>query len=70
MNDRITSTPQVYHGQACIQVTRIPVYQILRMLACGDSFEVLLQAYPSITHEDILACLDYASSLSEGQDSK
>lgn len=69
MNSRITIDPQVCHGQACIQGTRIPVYQILRMLACGDSVEDLLQAYPSITREDILACLDYAASLSEGQDS-
>ena len=57
MNNRIAINPQVCHGQACIQGTRIPVYQILRMLACGDSVEDLLQEYPSITREDILACL-------------
>ena len=70
MNRRITIDPQVCHGQACIQGTRIPVYQILRMLACGDSVEDLLQEYPFITREDILACIDYAASLSEGQDPK
>ena len=70
MNSRITVNPQVCHGQACIQGTRVPVYQILRMLACDDSFEDLLREYPSITREDILACIDYAASLAEGQDSK
>ena len=67
MNSRITINPQVCHGQACIQGTRIPVYQILRMLACGDSVEDLLQEYPSITREDILACFDYVASLAEEQ---
>ena len=67
MNSRISISPQVCHGQTCIQGTRIPVYQILRMLACGDSVEDLLQEYPSITREDILACFDYVASLAEEQ---
>jgi uncharacterized protein (DUF433 family) len=37
------------------------------MFAHGDSVEKLLQAYPSITAEDIMACLDYAASLAEEQ---
>ena len=57
-NDRITINPHVCHGQPCVQGTRIPVYLILRMLACGDSVEDLLQEYPSGTREDILACFD------------
>ena len=67
MNNRFTINPQVCHGQACIQGTRIPVHQILRMLACGDSVEDLLQGYPSITREDILSCFDYVASLAEEQ---
>jgi uncharacterized protein (DUF433 family) len=43
----------------------MPVHQIVRMFAHGDSIETLLGAYPSITREDILACLDYAASLAE-----
>ena len=35
MDNRITIDPQVYHGQACIKGTRLPVHQILRMLANG-----------------------------------
>ena len=67
MNGRITIDPQVCHGQACIKGTRIPVYQILGMLAHGDTIEELLTEYPSVTQEDILACLDYAASLAEEQ---
>ncbi len=67
MDNRITIDPQVYHGQACIKGTRLPVHQILRMLANGDTVEDLLQEYPSLTWEDILACFDYAASLAEEQ---
>jgi uncharacterized protein (DUF433 family) len=67
MHDRISVDPKVCHGQACIKGTRIPVAQVLGMLANGDTIETLLKAYPSTTREDILACLDYASSLAEEQ---
>jgi uncharacterized protein (DUF433 family) len=67
MDNRITINPKVCHGQACIKGTRIPVHQILRMLANGDTIEDLLQEYPSVTRDDILACFDYAASLAEEQ---
>jgi uncharacterized protein (DUF433 family) len=67
MNERITIDPDVCHGQACVKGTRIPVHQIVHMLANGDSIEDLLREYPSLTREDILACLDYAASLAEEQ---
>ncbi len=67
MYDRISIDPRIYHGQACIKGTRIPVYQIVGMLANGDSIEDLLQEYPNVTREDILACLDYAAALAEEQ---
>jgi uncharacterized protein (DUF433 family) len=67
MNKRISINPQICHGQACITGTRIPVYQIIAMLANGDTIEDLLAEYPSITRADILACLDYAAALAEEQ---
>jgi uncharacterized protein (DUF433 family) len=67
VNDRISISATVCHGQACIRGTRIPVHQIVRMFAHGDSVETLLGAYPSITREDITACLEYAASLAEEQ---
>lgn len=59
MNSRISISPEICHGQACISGTLIPVYQLLRMLACGDSIEDLLREYPPVTREDILACFDF-----------
>jgi uncharacterized protein (DUF433 family) len=35
------------------------------MLANGDTIEDLLDAYPSIKREDVLACLEYAAVLAE-----
>ncbi len=67
MNDRISVDPQVCHGQACIKGTRIPVHQIVKMLANGDTIEDLLGAYPTVTRADILACLEYAGALAEEQ---
>jgi uncharacterized protein (DUF433 family) len=67
MNERITIDPDICHGQACVKGTRIPVHQIVHMLANGDSIEELMEEYPSLTREDILACLDYAASLAEEQ---
>lgn len=65
--DRISVDPQICHGQACIKGTRIPVHQILGMLAGGDTVEDLLTEYPSLSREDIMAALAYAASLAEEQ---
>jgi len=67
MLERISINPKICHGQACIKGTRIPVYQIVSMLANGDSIDDLLEAYPTIEREDVLACLEYAASLAEEQ---
>jgi uncharacterized protein (DUF433 family) len=65
MNSRIAIDPNICHGQACVKGTRIPVHQVVRMLANGDSIDDLLKNYPSLQREDVLACLDYAGSLAE-----
>ncbi len=67
MNGRISIDPKICHGQACIKGTRIPVHQIIRMLANGDKIEELLEDYPTLKAEDIYACLNYAASLAEEQ---
>ncbi|GAG24807.1 unnamed protein product [marine sediment metagenome] len=67
MYEHISINPKICHGQACIKGTRIPVHQIVRMLANGDTIDELLKEYPSIKREGILACLDYAATLAEEQ---
>ena len=63
MLERISIDPKICHGQACIKGTRIPVYQILHMLANGDTVDELLKEYLSLKREDILACIDYAGPM-------
>jgi uncharacterized protein (DUF433 family) len=67
MNEHISVDSKICHGQACIKGTRIPVHQIIRMLASGDKIEELLEEYPSLKIEDVYACLDYAAALAEEQ---
>jgi uncharacterized protein (DUF433 family) len=61
--DRITLDPQVLAGKPVIRGTRIAVEFILELLASGESEAEILANYPGLTHEDILACLSYASYL-------
>jgi len=67
MIEHISVDSKICHGQACIKGTRIPVHQIIRMLASGDKIEELLEEYPSLKIEDVYACLDYAAALAEEQ---
>ena len=67
MYERISVDPKICHGQACIKGTRIPVHQIVNMLANGDAIDDILKAFPSIEQADILACLEYAATLTEEQ---
>lgn len=67
MYERISIDPKICHGQACVKGTRIPVHQVVHMLAAGDSIDAVLNEYPSLKRPDVLACLDYAASLAEEQ---
>lgn len=60
--ERIVSDPQTLHGKVRVQGTRIPVSLVLDNLAAGLSHQEILGSYPSLTEEDIRACLAYAAS--------
>jgi uncharacterized protein (DUF433 family) len=59
--DRITVDPDVCHGKACIEGTRIMVSVVLDNLASGAQEEEVLKSYPPLTHEDIQAAVAYAA---------
>ncbi len=61
--ERISIDPKVCHGKPCIKGTRIMVWIIVSCLANGDSIEDILEAYPSLTREDIHAALAYAAEM-------
>ncbi|BDY13497.1 DUF433 domain-containing protein [Hydrogenimonas cancrithermarum] len=58
---RITIDPEKRGGKPCIRNLRITVYDILDMLASGMSFEEIMEDFPKLSREDILAALRYAA---------
>ncbi|BAY25672.1 hypothetical protein NIES2100_54780 [Calothrix sp. NIES-2100] len=59
--DIITIEPGKRGGKACIRGMRITVYDVLSYLASGMTYEEVLNDFPYLTQEDILACLSYAA---------
>ena len=55
----ITFNPEKRLGKPCIRNLRITVYDILGYLASGMTYEQILDDFPDLTNEDILACFAY-----------
>ena len=66
--DRISVEPDICHGKACIQGTRIMVTVILDNLAEGLSMEEIVAEYPPLTIEDIRAAIAYAALLAKEEE--
>jgi len=58
---RIISDPKILFGKPVIAGTRISVELILEEVGTGQSFEDLLEAYPHLTRDGILAAVRYAA---------
>ena len=63
LSNLIVIDPEIVGGKPVIRGTRLAVEFILAMLAAGQSESDLVENYPGLTREDILACLSYASYL-------
>ncbi len=61
--ERITVNPAIFGGKPIVRGRRLAVEHVLGMLATGDSVETLLEGYPWLEREDVLACLAYARRL-------
>lgn len=57
---RIEVNPDIFDGKPIIRGRRLAVEHVLGMLAAGDSVDTLLEGYPWLEREDVLACLAYA----------
>jgi uncharacterized protein (DUF433 family) len=60
--DRITKTPGVCGGDACIRGHRIPVWVLVGYRLLGKSDANLLRAYPSLSPADLEAAWEYAAA--------
>ena len=59
--DIITIEPGKRGGKPCIRGMRITVYDVLESLASGMTHDEILEDFPYLTEEDVLACLSYAA---------
>ena len=62
--ERISINPKICFGKPCIKGTRIWVSLLLDMLAAGMSEQEVLESYPHLTHEDIMAAIAYGAEVS------
>lgn len=60
-HDRIVTDPAILVGKPIIKGTRISVELVLGWLANGWTMEQILEAYPHIAREDVLAVLAFAA---------
>ena len=67
MNDllhRISVDPMICAGKPCIRGTRIWVSLLLDFLASGSPMEEILEEYPQLKREDLLAAIAYGAEMS------
>jgi uncharacterized protein (DUF433 family) len=61
--DRITVDPKVLVGKPVVRGTRLAVEFIIDLLAQDWTEQQILSSYPGLTHDDLSACLKYASEI-------
>ncbi len=62
--NRISINPNICFGKPCIRGHRIWVSLILDFMASGMTMPEVLEEYPQLKPEDILACLAYGAEMS------
>jgi uncharacterized protein (DUF433 family) len=60
-HERIVSDPEIMMGKPTIKGTRITVELVLEKLGHGMTMDEMLQAYPHLTKEQVLAALQFAA---------
>ena len=60
---RITVRPDVFGGKPIIRNMRISVELILSLMSQGETVEKLLDDYPELEPDDIMACIAYAHTV-------
>ena len=61
--DRIVSNPDILVGKPSVKGTRLSVELILGWLASGWTHEMILDAYPHLVQDDILAALAFEAEM-------
>ncbi len=64
--DRITSDPAICHGQPTVRGLRYTVESLLELLASGMTIDDIVDDYPDLERDDLLAVLEFGA-LTAGQ---
>jgi uncharacterized protein (DUF433 family) len=59
--NRIIIDPEICHGKPTIKGTRQTVESIIEYMAGGNTSKDILNEFPELKKEDILACLAFAA---------
>lgn len=59
--DRITTDPSICHGKPTVRGLRYPVETLLELLASGMTIEEILDDYPDLERDDLLAALEFGA---------
>lgn len=60
-HSRITIEPGKRSGKPCVRGLRITVYDVLELLAAGQTHDQILIDFPELESDDIQACLAFAA---------
>ncbi len=67
LKNRIVTDPAVLAGKPVIRGTRLSVDFVIGLLGDDWTEAEILRNYPGISHEDIAACLQYASEILQAE---
>ncbi|GAA4448283.1 hypothetical protein GCM10023189_05920 [Nibrella saemangeumensis] len=65
--DRITFNPNIGHGKPTIRNKRYLVESLLKYMAARDTMDELLETFPDLEREDLLACLQFVEKCPRGE---
>jgi uncharacterized protein (DUF433 family) len=68
LGERVEANPKILGGKPVIKGTRIPVYLILELLSAGYDFKRIIEAYPTLTADDIKAAVNYAAQITKNEE--
>ena len=66
--DRITVDPEILVGKPIIRRTRISVDLLMDRLADGWTMEQIMESYPRVTREDVLAAISFVTEVFREED--
>lgn len=62
-NAVVTTSADIMGGTPVFPGTRVPVQTLLEYIEAGDSIDVFLEGFPTVTRAQVVAFLEHAAKL-------